>query len=220
MKILDKIKLIKAALFTKPVMASTIPKNMTKEQAIEYVTHGTGYYKIVKSDYRDDQWDTGVYKEYVPPLGKLDKKWCKDKDVVLAAVLNDYRSFDYVSDELKKDVDIINAYKQRNISDIDQLFKPLTSDALTPGEITQNTPINNYTDGAMPITLEEQKNTPYVQQTTSNQENGTVSENSVTTNSVQPNDLSIVKNGEQQFSECDDLERTAFEWSEHKRKSR
>lgn len=216
MKILDKLKLIKAALFTKPVMASTIPNNMTKEQAIEYVTQGTGYYKIFKSDYRDDVWDDGIYKEYVPPLGKLDKKWCKDKDVVLAAVLNDYRSFDYASDELKKDVDIINAYKQRNIPDIDK-FTALTP---TSEEVSQITSINNYTDEAMPITPEEQKNTPYVQQTTSNQENGTVSENSVTTNSVQPNGSSIVKNGEQQFSEYDDLERTAIEWSEHKRKLR
>ena len=201
MKILNKLKFSKWVLSTIPVTTAITPKNMTKEQAIAYVTQSTGYYKTVKSDYRDDAWDEGVYEKYVPPLGNMDKKWRKDKDVVLAAVLNDYRSFDYASDKLKKDVDIINAYNQRNVSNIGQ------SKTSNSEEIRQVTNTNNYTDVVVPITLEEH-------------EDKTISEDPVITNSVQPKDVSVSKKVEQQFQEYDDLEKTAMEWSEHKRKLR
>ena len=51
-------------------------------------------------------------------------------------------------------------------------------------------------------------------------EDKTISEDPVITNSVQPKDVSVSKKVEQQFQEYDDLEKTAMEWIEHKRKLR
>ena len=114
-----------------------IKKEMTKEEAIEYVTNQPGQYETYNLDkrYRDDQWDTGDRTVYIPPLGLIDKKWCKDKDVVLAAVLNDYRSFDYASNELKKDPDIINAYEQKNTKTTSDLTQTPSPDVVMPAKV-------------------------------------------------------------------------------------